>query len=90
MYLKTNCCCLTPGNIDGKPAEYDENGVLIHPAQIGCTLSSLIEKLEPGQPVWIDDGKLGAIVEAVTGQGRVVTRNRGKSRWRSHTKRQRH
>ena len=70
--FKNELLLLTPGNIDGKPAEYDENGVLIRPAQIGCTLSSLIEKLEPGQPVWIDDGKLGAIVEAVTGQGALL------------------
>jgi pyruvate kinase len=62
---------LTTGDIDGKSAEYDER-VLIHPAQIGCTLSSLIEKLEIGQPVWIDDGKLGAIVEAVTEQGALL------------------
>jgi pyruvate kinase len=70
--FKNDVLLLTPGNIDGKPAEYDENGVLIRPAQIGCTLSSLIEKLEIGQPVWIDDGKLGAIVEAVTGQGALL------------------
>jgi len=69
--FKNQLLLLTPGNIDGKPAEYDEQ-VLIHPAQIGCTLSSAIEKLEIGQPVWIDDGKLGAIVEAVTGQGALL------------------
>ncbi len=69
--FKNDLLLLTAGNIDGKPAEYDEQG-LIHPAQIGCTLSSLIEKLEPGQPVWIDDGKLGAIVAAVTGQGALL------------------
>ena len=70
--FKNELLLLTHGNIDGKPVEYDENGVLIHPAQIGCTLSSLIEKLAPGQPVWIDDGKLGVIVEAVTGQGALL------------------
>ena len=69
--FKNDLLLLTAGNIDGKPAEYDEQ-CLIHPAQIGCTLSSLIEKLEPGQPVWIDDGKLGAIVTAVTGQGALL------------------
>jgi pyruvate kinase len=70
--FKNELLLLTPGNIDGKPAEYDDSGALIRPAQIGCTLSSLIEKLEPGQPVWIDDGKLGAIVKAVTGQGALL------------------
>ena len=70
--FKNQLLLLTPGNVDGKPAEYDDSGVLIHPAQIGCTLSSLIEKLEIGQPVWIDDGKLGAIVEAMTEQGALL------------------
>ncbi|MDO9046890.1 MAG: pyruvate kinase [Methylobacter sp.] len=70
--FKNQSLLLTTGDIDGKPAEYDDSGSLIHPAQIGCTLSSAIEKLEIGQPVWIDDGKLGAIVEAVTEQGALL------------------
>lgn len=69
--FKNQLLLLTTGDIDGKPVEYAEQ-VLIHPAQIGCTLSSLIEKLEIGQPVWIDDGKLGAVVEAVTEQGALL------------------
>ncbi len=69
--FKNQVLLLTTGEIDGKPAEYDEQ-VLIHPAQIGCTLSSAIEKLEPGQPVWIDDGKLGGVVEEVAGQGALL------------------
>ncbi|MGZ8232559.1 pyruvate kinase [Methylobacter tundripaludum] len=70
--LKNQLLLLTTGNIDGKPAEYDDSGALIHPAQIGCTLSSAIEELEIGQTVWIDDGKLGAIVETVTEQGALL------------------
>ena len=69
--FKNQLLLLTNGNINGKPAEQDES-VLIHPAQIGCTLSSLIENLSTGQPVWIDDGKLGAVVEAVTEQGALL------------------
>lgn len=65
---KNNALLLTPSNIDGKPAEY-KDGILIHPAQIGCTLSSALEKLSIGQPVWIDDGKIGAVVEVLTEQG---------------------
>ncbi|MGZ4981845.1 MAG: hypothetical protein ACXWAB_10410 [Methylobacter sp.] len=68
--FKNELLLLTTGNIEGKPAEYDTSGRLIHPAQIGCTLSSAIEKLQIDQAVWIDDGKLGAIVEAVTERGR--------------------
>jgi pyruvate kinase len=68
---KNTLLLLTTGDVDGKPAEY-KDGVLIHPAQIGCTLSSVIEKLDIGQPVWIDDGKVGAIVEAINEQGALL------------------
>jgi len=68
---KNDVLLLTPGDIDGKPAEY-KNGLLIHPAQIGCTLSSAIAKLASGQAVWIDDGKIGAVVEAITEQGALL------------------
>ncbi len=68
---KNNTLLLTAGDIEGKPAEYMD-GILIHPAQIGCTLSSAIDKLDIGQPVWIDDGKIGAIVEAITDQGALL------------------
>ena len=63
---------LTGEDIAGKPAEYSESGDLIHPAQIGCTLSSAISKLNVGQPVWIDDGKLGAVVEEISDQGALL------------------
>ena len=61
--FKDELLLLTDHSIKGKPAEYDEKGIQIKPAQIGCTLSSAINKVQIGQPVWIDDGKLGAVVE---------------------------
>lgn len=69
--FKNQLLLLTTGNIDGRPAEDDEGGRM-HSPQIGCTLSSAIDKLKIGQAVWIDDGKLGAVVEAVTGQGALL------------------
>jgi len=68
---KDDVLLLTPGNIEGKPAEY-KDGILIHPAQIGCTLSAAIKKLSIGQAVWIDDGKIGAVVEAITELGALL------------------
>jgi pyruvate kinase len=35
--------------------------------EIGCTDPSVAGALRPGDPVWIDDGKLGAVVERVEG-----------------------
>jgi pyruvate kinase len=69
--FKDQLLLLTTGDVKGKPAEYAEQR-LIHPAQIGCTLASAVKKLKKGQQVWIDDGKLGAIVEAVTEQGALL------------------
>jgi pyruvate kinase len=69
--FKDQLLLLTTGDVKGKPAEYAEQR-LIHPAQIGCTLSSAVKKLKTGQQVWIDDGKLGAVVEAVTEQGALL------------------
>ncbi len=67
--VKDDHLLLTDHEIDGAPAQYDESGVPIKPAQIGCTLSSAIEKLQIGQAVWIDDGKVGAVVDQLTETG---------------------
>jgi len=70
--FKGDALLLTAEHILGKPAEYNADGELTHPAQIGCTLSSAINKLNVGQPVWIDDGKLGAVVEDVNKKGALL------------------
>ncbi|NOT10478.1 MAG: pyruvate kinase [Methylococcaceae bacterium] len=70
--MKNDLILLTPEHIEGRPAEYSDSGTLIRPAHIGCTLSLVIAKLAVGQPVWIDDGKLGAVVENVTDQGALL------------------
>lgn len=70
--FKNNLLLLTDHTIPGGPARYDENGDEIAPAHIGCTLSSIIDWLKVGQPVWIDDGKVGAEVVAITEQGALL------------------
>lgn len=67
--FKDDFLLLTDHGLNGAPAQYDEMGVLIKPAQIGCTLSSAIERLQPSQAVWIDDGKVGAVVDKLTAEG---------------------
>lgn len=69
---KDDCLLLTEQKIPGKPAEYSDSGVFIRPAHIGCTLASVFKKLEVGQSVWIDDGKLGAVIEQITEQGALL------------------
>ena len=77
--LKNDHLLLTDYTIQGAPAEYRPNGTLLKPAQIGCTLSAAIEQLQIGDPVWIDDGKLGAKVEAITEQGLLLRVVRARS-----------
>ncbi|MDD5271284.1 MAG: pyruvate kinase [Methylovulum sp.] len=77
--FKNDLLLLTENDVIGRPAEYDSNHKLIRPAHIGCTLSAFSSKLKVGQPVWIDDGKLGAVVEALTEQGALLRVNQVRS-----------
>ncbi len=70
--FKNQTLLLTEEDIPGLPAEYNKKGEITKSAQIGCTLSSAINKLQTGDPVWIDDGKLGAMVEDITDQGALL------------------
>ncbi|MDF1589342.1 MAG: pyruvate kinase [Gammaproteobacteria bacterium] len=67
--FKNEHILLTDASKLGKPAEYDSNNVQIRPAQIGCTLDSVIDRVKVGEMVWIDDGKLGAVAEKIDSSG---------------------
>lgn len=56
---------LTRDAIPGRPAKFDNDGTLISPAQISCTLPDIFDDLTVGQPIWFDDGKLGGRIEAL-------------------------
>lgn len=56
---------LSRGNEIGSPAVYGVNGQIMTPAHIGCTCDEVFAALKPGHPVWIDDGKVGAVVESL-------------------------
>lgn len=47
----------------GRPAQLGSDGCTLKPAQIGCTLPDVLQRPRIGDPVWIDDGKIGAVVE---------------------------
>lgn len=69
---KNDLLLLTDHEIAGGPAQFDGEGREIEHAHIGCTLPAIIGKLQIGQPVWIDDGKLGAVVEKLTSHGPLL------------------
>lgn len=53
---------LTDDTLPGRPALRDAEGGVVRPARIGCTLPAALTAVRPGQRVFFDDGKLGAIV----------------------------
>ncbi len=59
---------LTRAEESGAEAELAADGRVLRPAQIHCTLEAAFEQVEPGQGVWLDDGKIGGIVEETDGQ----------------------
>jgi len=73
--FKGDLLLLTTHTVAGQPAEYNEQGELIKPAQIGCTFEKALDKVKVGQSVWIDDGKLGAVIEKIEPDGILLRVN---------------
>jgi pyruvate kinase len=60
---------LTPAEVPGKPAEYEEDEAGYQPAQIGCSLSAVFSDAKPGERIFFDDGKIGGVIQAVHNEG---------------------
>lgn len=60
---------LTRDNLPGEPAYLDTDGRVIRPAHVGCTTPQVLDRLQPGQAVWIDDGMLGGIIDRIDEAG---------------------
>ena len=56
---------LTRSQEPGRLAEYGDKGRLIHPAQIGVSLAEFFDSVRPGEPIWLDDGKIGGTIRTV-------------------------
>lgn len=50
----------------GRSALFDKHGNIKRPAHISCACPEVFQQVKSGQHVWLDDGKIGAIVTAVT------------------------
>ena len=50
----------------GESALYGEDGKLIAPAHVSCTLAAVFDDVEAGEPIYFDDGKIEGIIEAVS------------------------
>jgi pyruvate kinase len=60
---------LTPVEVPGKPAEYEEDEADYRPAQIGCSLPAVFSDAKPGERIFFDDGKIEGVIRAVHNEG---------------------
>ena len=51
----------------GRNAEYDENGKVLKPAFISCTLPDVFNYVKVGEPIFFDDGKIEGTITEVDG-----------------------
>ena len=49
----------------GRPATYDSRDRLLTPASIGCTLPDVFDDVNCGDAIWLDDGKIGGLIESI-------------------------
>ena len=49
----------------GRPAKYDRSGKLFTPARIGVSVPEFFDSVRPGEPIWLDDGKIGGVIRGV-------------------------
>ena len=63
---------LTRSRQSAQPSRHDPDGTVVEMARIGLSCPEIIDDLEIGQRVFIDDGKIGAIVQALNPDGAVL------------------
>jgi pyruvate kinase len=56
---------LTSDFAAGQSATYDAQGMLLTPATIACTLPEVFADVRIGERVFLDDGKIGGVIQAV-------------------------
>ena len=59
---------VTPASELGHPAILDDLNNVKKPATIGCTCFEIFKDVQEGEPIWFDDGKIGGIIESISGQ----------------------
>jgi pyruvate kinase len=63
---------LTRAPVPGEPPGVDEDGNILIPAHISCIQPEVFRYLKPGHRVWIDDGRIGAVVDALNDEGALL------------------
>lgn len=63
---------LSFGDEPAQPALRNAKGKIVTPARIGCGEEEVKNCLQPGDPVWFDDGKIGTVVEKIRKDGALL------------------
>jgi pyruvate kinase len=59
---------LHKNNTPGDPAEYDDEGNIVTPAHISCTLPEVFNDVKIGEPIILDDGKIEGEIKSVNSE----------------------
>ncbi|TAK45877.1 MAG: pyruvate kinase [Betaproteobacteria bacterium] len=60
---------LTRDPVPGEPGRLDRRGRRLQAAHVSCSEAAVFGALRAGHQVWIDDGKIGAVVETLDERG---------------------
>lgn len=67
LHLKLGDTLLLTKSLEpGRPAKRDDTSGALHPAQVGVTLPEFFDGVKSGEPIWLDDGKIGGVIRKVT------------------------
>ena len=66
---KNDALLLTRDPSPGQAERRDKTGLILSPARIPCSEPEVFSFLEAGQAVWIDDGRIGCVIERIDAQG---------------------
>lgn len=58
--------------IPGEPSQYDDQGVLIRPAHISCTLAEIFTQVKVGEPILFDDGEIEGVITEVKPESLLI------------------
>jgi pyruvate kinase len=63
---------LTKSLEPGRPAQSHGKQQESRPARIGVSLAEFFDGVRPGEPIWLDDGKIGGVIRDVTSDDATI------------------
>jgi pyruvate kinase len=72
MLRKGDTLILTNDDAPGRPATLDAKGEVTAPARISCSLDGAFDQVCAGESLWLDDGRIGGVVQQNDGRQMTV------------------